>query len=67
MDSVHGSRDKTGGKKATAQRPASLFLQELMGGPIVDVSLERSASLSSITKEESLVVRLAWTDMLCPL
>ena len=63
MDRVHGSRDKAGGRKATAQRTASLSLQELVGGPPVDVSLARSARLSSITKDESLVVRFAGADM----
>ena len=66
MDSVHDSRDKMGSRKATVQRTASLLLQELVGGPTVDVFLERSASLSSITKEESLIVRLAGADTMCP-
>ena len=56
-----------GAEKPLPKRTASLLLQELVGGPTVDVSLECSARLSSITKEESLVVRLAGTDTLCPL
>ena len=63
MDPVHGSRDKTGGRKATAQRTASLSLQKLVGGPPVDVSLACSARLCSITKEQSLVVRFAGADV----
>ena len=58
---------KVGAEKPPPKRTASLLLQELMGGPSVDVPLERSASLFSITKEESLVVRLAGADTLCPL
>ena len=46
---------------------ASLLLQELVGGPTVDVSLARSASFPSITKEVSLVIRLAGSATLCPL
>ena len=56
-----------GAEKPPPKRAASLLLQELVGGPTVDVSLARSASFPSITKEESLVVRLAGTDTLCPL
>ena len=57
MDPVHGSRDKVGGRKAIVQKDSQLFPQEIVGGAHGDVSLERSARLSSITKEESLVVR----------
>ena len=56
-----------GAEKPPHKRTASLFLQEPVGGPTVDVSLERSVSLSSVTKEENLVVRLAGTDTMCPL
>ena len=56
-----------GAEKPPPKRTASLLLQELVGGPTVDASLERSASLSSITKEESLVVLLAGADVRCPL
>ena len=63
MDPVHGSKDKVGGRKATIQKDSQLFLQELVGGAHDDVSLERSARLSSITKEESLIVRFAGADM----
>ena len=49
---------KVGAEKPPPKRTASLLLQELVGGPTVDVHLERSASLSSITKEESLIVRI---------
>ena len=48
---------KVGAEKPPPKRMASLLLQELVGGPTVDVPLERSASLSSITKEES-----CWVD-----
>ena len=37
MDSVRDSRDKSGCRKDTAQRTASLLLQELVGCPTVDV------------------------------
>ena len=56
-----------GVEKPPPKWTASLLLQELVGGPTIDVSLERSASRSSITKEESLVVRLVGTDTMCPL
>ena len=58
MDPVHGGSDKVGTRKATVQKDSQLFLQELVGGAHGDVSFERSARLSSITKEESLIVRL---------
>ena len=67
MDLVHDSRDNGGAEKLPSTETVSLLLQELVGGPIVDVSLARSASFPSITKEESLVVHLAGTAMLCPL
>ena len=56
-----------GAEKPPPTRTASLLPQELVGGPTVDVSLARSASFPSITKGESLVVRLAGTATLCPL
>ena len=55
-----------GAEKPPSARTDSLPAQELMGGPTVDVSLARSASFPSCTKEESLVVRRAGTTMLCP-
>ena len=68
MDSVHDSRDKGGSRKATVQKDGqSAPVGARGGGPTVDVPLERSASLFSITKEESLVDRLAGADTLCPL
>ena len=56
-----------GAEKPPSTGTVSLLLQELVGGPTVDVPLARSASFLSITKEESLVVRLAGTATLCPL
>ena len=55
-----------GAEKPPSARTVSLLTQELMGGPTVDVPLARSASFPSITKEESIVVRLAGTATLCP-
>ena len=65
MDLVHDSRDNSGSRKATAQKDSQSAPTGARGGPTVDATLERSASLSSITKEESLVVRLAGADTLC--
>ena len=54
-----------GAEKPPPKRTARLLLQELVGGPTIDVPLERSARLSSITKEESLVVRYIGADAQC--
>ena len=67
LDLVHDSRDNSGSRKATAQKDSSLLLQELVVGPAVDVSLARSTSFPSITKEESLVVCFVGTETVCPL
>ena len=56
-----------GAEKPSSTETVSLLLQELVGGPTVNVPLVRSASFPSITKEESLVVRLAGIATLCPL
>ena len=56
MDSVHDSRDKMG-QKSHHPKDDQSAPTGARGGPTIDVSLERSASPSSITKEESLVVR----------
>ena len=60
--------EKTVGvEKPPPKRTASLLLQELVGGPTINVPLEGSARLSFITKEKSLIVCLAGADTLCPL
>ena len=55
---------KMGAEKPPSTNDGELLPQEFVGGAHGDVFLERSARLSSITKEENLLVCSAWAATL---
>ena len=55
---------KLGAEKPPSNKDGQMLPLELVEGAHGDVSLERSARLSSITKEQSLVARFTGADVL---